>query len=146
MREAAEILGYAAVLAVVEQQVAGRAGISCGSLRVLVRVAALTESGAKVRVVDVLAAKASAPGESRQNIKRLLASGHLERLAGPVVGRLTVPEKGRRVLGEMVRGLQRARKQLVSFEPCPPFRRVVPKPAKLVTAQQADGEILPANE
>jgi hypothetical protein len=134
MREAAEIIGYAAVLAIVEQQVAGRAGISTGSLRVLTRISALTETGAIVRAADVVAAKAAAPSETRQNLKRLLASKHLERRGGPVNGRLLIPEAGRIVLAELVRGVQRARKQLMSFEPCPPFRRVVPK-AKAAKAE-----------
>ena len=128
MREATEILTYAAVLAVVERQVAARAGISCGSLRVLARVAALRQSGADVKAADVVAAKAAAANETRQNLRRLLDSGHLERVGGAVNGRILVPEKGRRVLGELVRGLQRASKQLAAFEPCPPFRRTVPKP------------------
>lgn len=127
MTESLEIIQFAAVLAVVEQQTAGRAGISCGSLRVLTRVSALSQSGARVRAADVVAAKAAAPGETRQNLKRLLASGHLAREGGPVKGSLVVPEAGRKVLAELVRGMQRARKQLVCFEPCPPFRRVVPK-------------------
>jgi len=127
MQEAAELIGYAAVLAIVEQQIAGRAGVSCGSLRVLARIATLRGSGATVRAADVVAAKAAAPGETRQNIKRLLASGHLERHGGPANGKLAVSEAGRKVLAEFVRGLHRARRQLVCFKPCPPFRRVVPK-------------------
>lgn len=127
MLEATQTLGYAAVLAVVEQQIAGRAGISCGSLRVLVRVSVLKQSGALICAADVVKAKAAAPGETRQNIKRLLASGHLERQGGPVNGRLTVSESGRNVMAEFVRGLHRARRLLLSFESCPPFRRVVPK-------------------
>lgn len=127
MIEPQEIIEFAAVLAVTEQQIAGRAGIFCGSLRVLSRVSALSQSGAHVRAADVIAAKAAAPGETRQNLKRLLASGHLERKGGPVNGRLVVPEAGRKVLAELVRGMHRARRQLVSFEPCPPFRRTVPK-------------------
>ncbi len=127
MKDAAEIIQLVAVLAVVEQQSAGRAGISVGSLRVLTRVSALCQSGAHVRAYDVVAAKAAAPGETRVNLKLLLASGHLERKGGPVNGRLVVPEAGRRVLAELVRGIERARRQLVSFEACPPFRRVTPK-------------------
>ncbi len=143
MKEASEILQVAAVIGIVEQQTAGRAGISYGSLRVLTRVAALTQSGAHVRAADVVAAKAAAPGETRLNLKRLLASGHLEREGGPVNGWLVVPEAGRRVLAELVRGVQRARKQLVSFEPCPPFRRVVPKrPATKPTAENGGAAIL----
>ena len=143
MKEAPEIIQLAAVLAVVEQQTAGRAGISCGSLRVLTRVSALSQSGAHVRAADVVAAKAAAPGETRQNLKRLLASGHLERNGGPVKGWLVVSEAGRRVLAELVRGMQRARKQLVSFEPCPPFRRVVPKSK---SDKAAVGEVEPRTD
>jgi hypothetical protein len=127
MREDAELIGYAAVLAIVEQQIAGRAGISCGSLRVLTRIATLRASGATVRAADVVAAKAAASGETRQNIKRLLTSGHLERHGGPVNGKLAISATGRKVLAELIRGLHRARRQLICFEPCPPFRRVVPK-------------------
>lgn len=89
-----------------------------------------------------MAAKAAAPGETHQNLKRLLASGHLERKGDPVNGRLVVPEAGRRVLAELVYGIQRARKQLVSFEPCPPFRRIVPKTKsdKAMEEQTAGGD------
>lgn len=140
MKEAFEIIEFAAVLAVVEQQSAGRAGISLSSLRVLIRVAALTHSGARIRAADVVAAKAAASSETRQSLKRLLESGHLDRQGGPVKGRLLVSEAGRKVLAEFARGSQRARKQLVSFEPCPPFRRVTPKAktAKAVGEPETD--------
>ena len=123
-KEAAELAQYAAVLGIVEQQQAQRAGLTVGSLRVLLRVKVLTSTGVRLRVADLIASKAAAASETRQNVKRLIASGHLERVGGPVAGYLVVSHAGRLVIGEMLRGLERARRAFISFMPCEPFRRV----------------------
>ena len=60
-----------------------------GSLRVLLRVKVLTSTGVRLRVADLIASKAAAASETRQNVKRLLASGHLERVGGPAAGYLS---------------------------------------------------------
>jgi hypothetical protein len=130
-KEAAELAQYAAVLGIVEQQQAQRAGLTVGSLRVLLRVKVLTSSGVRLRVADLIASKAAAASETRQNVKRLLASGHLERVGGPVAGYLVVSPTGRLVVAAMLRGLERARRAFISFEQCSPFRRAVPIPSSL---------------
>lgn len=130
MRKDADLLPFFAVLPVVEAQVAGRAGVTRGSLRVLARIAALTDTGVTTRAADVVAAKAAAPNETRLNLRRLLASGHLERHGGPVAGRLHLTLAGRKVLAELLRGWERARRSLMSFQPCPPFRRTTPRKAR----------------
>jgi hypothetical protein len=126
-KEAQELAQYVAVMSVTEQQQARRVGLTLGSLRVLVRVKVLTDCGLRLRVADLITSHTAAAGETRQNVKRLLASGHLEREGGPVAGRLLISESGRMVVAEMMRGLERARVALVCFEPCGPFRRVVPR-------------------
>lgn len=118
---------YVAVLGIVEQQQAHRVGLTLGSLRVLVRVKVITDSGIWLRVADLLASGAAAPNETRLNVKRLLASGHLEREGGPVAGCLRVSQTGRMVVAQMMLGLERARMAFIRFEPCGPFRRIVPK-------------------
>jgi hypothetical protein len=125
-KEAAELAQYAAVLSIVEQQQAQRADMTVGSLRVLLRVKVLTSTGVRLRVADLIASKTAA-SETRQNVKRLLTSGHLERVGGPVAGYLVVSQAGRLVVAAMLRGLERARQAFISFEPSVPFRRVVPK-------------------
>jgi len=120
---------YVAVVGIVEQQQAHRAGLTLGSLRVLVRVKVITDSGARLRVADLLASGAAAPNETRLNVQRLLASGHLAREGGPVAGSLHISQTGRIVVAQMMRGLERARMAFICFEPCGPFRRVAPKQA-----------------
>jgi hypothetical protein len=122
-KEAAELAQYAAVLGIVEQQQAQRAGLTVGSLRVLLRIKVLTSTAVRLRVADLIASKAAAGSETRQNVKRLLASGHLERVGGPVSGYLVVSHTGRLVVAAMLRGLERARRAFISFEQCRPFRR-----------------------
>ena len=126
-KEAAELAQYAAVLGIVEQQQAQRAGLTVGSLRVLLRIKVLTSTGVRLRVADLIASKAAAASETRQNVKRLLVSGHLERVGGPVAGYLVVSHAGRLVVAAMLRGLERARRGFISLQPCAPFKRVVPK-------------------
>lgn len=130
-KEAAELAQYVAVLGIVEQQQAQRIGLTVGSLRVLLRVKVLTNTGLRLRVADLVASKAAAASETRQNVKRLLASGHLERVGGPVAGYLVVSPTGRLVVAAVLRGLERARQAFISFRPCEPFRRVVPRPSPL---------------
>jgi len=127
--EAKQLAQYVAVVGVAEQQQAQRAGLTLGSLRVLVRVKVLKDSGIRLRVADLLASGAAAPNETRQNVKRLLASGHLERVGGPVAGYIHISQTGRTVVAEMMRSLERARRAFVSFKPASPFRRVAPKQA-----------------
>ena len=127
MRPENELIAYAAVQNTVETQVAGRAGLCLGQLRALLRVAALRQTGAHIRTADVLAARAAAPAATRRHLRALLASGHLDRTGGPVRGHLTLTLAGRKVLAEFSRGWERARRSLISFQPCPPFRRTTPR-------------------
>ena len=130
-KEAGELWAWASVVTVVELSTAQRHGLSLGALRVLVRLAALTHSGALIRAVD-LATFAGHGDASRDSahLRRMRKPGGWVVLTGGAngTGTYSLSEKGLRVAQEYARGWKRAAEQVERFEPVQVWRRLKPKP------------------
>lgn len=128
-REKQEYWALGGVLYLVEAQTARRAGLSVLQLRVLVRLAALTASGALARSVDVSRALGSGnevrtSGALTYMRKR---SKHVELHGGANgTGTYSLTKLGREVAQDYASAWRRAAESFSSFEPVQPFNRLTP--------------------